>query len=122
MYNKDHNPNKQRFFRHRLVAEHFIPNPDNLPEVNHKDSNKSNPCVNNLEWSSREDNELHSCICGDGEYKPFVAEFENGEIELFGSAIELAVMINVTKGTIYHWLKKRNNGYLNHGIRRISYI
>lgn len=122
LYNKDHIPSKQRFFRHRLVAEHFIPNPDNLPEVNHKDSNKTNPCANNLEWSSREDNELHSRICGDGEYKPFAVEFENGEIELFSSASELAMMINVTKGTIYHWLKKRNNGYLNHGIRRISYI
>lgn len=35
---------------HRLIAEAFIPNFNNLPQINHKDENKKNNCINNLEW------------------------------------------------------------------------
>lgn len=38
---------------HKLVATAFLENPNNLPEVNHKDENKYNNCVDNLEWCSR---------------------------------------------------------------------
>jgi hypothetical protein len=41
---------------HRLVAEAFIPNPDNLPIVNHKDFTRTNNCVDNLKWCSVEHN------------------------------------------------------------------
>ena len=48
------------YFVHRLVASKYIPNPDNLPQVNHKDGNKHNNSVDNLEWVSNKDNSLHA--------------------------------------------------------------
>lgn len=60
---KAHGKQKQKSI-HRLVAEAFIPNPDNLPEVNHKDGNKANNCVDNLEWCTASHNKKHAFRTG----------------------------------------------------------
>jgi hypothetical protein len=52
--------NKKKFLVHRLVAETYLENLDNLQIVNHKDCNKSNNCVENLEWVTRSENGIHA--------------------------------------------------------------
>ena len=49
---------------HRLMAQTYIPNPENKPEVNHKDGNKTNNYLNNLEWATPHENRLHGYKLG----------------------------------------------------------
>ena len=77
---------KKHFLVHRLVATAFVPNPDNLPEINHKDENPKNNHEDNLEWCTRAYNvkyffdRHHSCHRS-GKQKSFaiVQETTDGE-------------------------------------------
>lgn len=74
---------KNKRFVHRLVAEAFISNPNDLPEVNHKDGDKRNNYVSNLEWVTPSDNQLHSKETGlapTGEIHP-QAKLSNEDVE-----------------------------------------
>lgn len=53
---------EKSFSVHQLVANHFIPNSNNLPQVNHKDGNKMNNDVDNLEWCTQSDNMKHAYL------------------------------------------------------------
>ena len=52
--------NCKLFKIHRCVAETFIPNPNNYPVINHKDGNKSNNHISNLEWCTHSQNAYHA--------------------------------------------------------------
>ena len=47
------NKQKKDLYIHRIVAELYLPNPDNLPEVHHKDNDKSNNNIDNLQWTTK---------------------------------------------------------------------
>lgn len=58
-YRLSQNNHKKMYYAHRLVAEHFLNNPNNFPVVNHIDGNKLNNNINNLEWVTYSENTKH---------------------------------------------------------------
>lgn len=117
-----HKSKKQRFFRHRLVAQLFIPNPKNYPEVNHINGDKTINHKDNLQWCDRTHNEREAHRLQIKEYKPFEVYFQNGEYKQYEFAIDLAKELDLTKRTIQNYLQGKSYGYIEQGIKEIKYL
>lgn len=115
----DSNGKRKNLSVHRLVAETFIPNPENKPVVNHKDNNPFNNHVDNLEWVTSSENTLHSynSTTRKPSYKK-VAKIDRktGEIlEVFNSVKEAGDSINAHYTQISKVLsgkRKTTGGYV----------
>lgn len=88
---------------HKLVAEAFIPNPDNFPVINHKDENKENNNVKNLEWCTVSYNTNYNMGAyrrANARKKPILAISKDGKIRAFHSIKEAAEKLNISHGNI----------------------
>lgn len=91
-------------------------------EVNHKDNNKLNCNIDNLEWCTREENERQSHALGNKPYRPFVVIWTDGNQELFDTSGQLARKIKISSSLIRLWLKGISKTFLKYNIKNIYYI
>lgn len=117
------NGKSKKYFRHRLVAMHFIDNPNNYEFINHKDGDKSNNAITNLEWCTQSYNEKHAFKTGlkQKTNEPFVVIFENDEIKRYENQHSLANEIGVCQQTISMWLNGKRKP-IDKNIKEIYFV
>lgn len=95
--------NKKTYRLHRLVAQVFIPNPENKPCVNHIDGNKLNSKLLNLEWATHKENTIHAHetgLCKDNKNKIVQLDLSGNIIAYFDSQVEASHKLNINISTI----------------------
>ena len=108
---------RHKFLLHRLVASVFIPNPDDLPQINHKDENPLNNAVNNLEWCTAAYNNAYGTARLrkiDTVSKPVEqVTFDGKVIAIYRSTRLAAEILHITRGTLKSAITKHTqcNGY-----------
>lgn len=95
---------------HRLVAETYIPNPNNKPMVNHKDGNKSNNYYTNLEWVSGSENNIHAIENGLVDPKKqshtyVIVDNKGNELCRAVGQAELLSKTDFKKSSLYNYIK-----------------
>lgn len=99
---------RKDFKVHRLVAEAFIPNPNNYKIVNHKDCNPLNNKVDNLEWCDSKHNFDYAVEMDNISYQIDKIDRES-LLEMLNNGFsydEIASMIGVAKGTVFNYIKR----------------
>ena len=96
---------------HRVVAEAFIPNPENLPCVNHKDLNKQNNCIDNLEWCTYSYNTKDAILKGATTMSGFNKHNKNKFNKKYGEIYQYDLKDNLIN--VYNNL---NEAYENTGV------
>jgi len=94
--------NKKSYLLHRLVALTFLENPDSKEMVNHKDGNKLNNSLDNLEWATCSENNLHKIASGLSNCTKKVIQYDSNmnKIQEFNSIVECSKEINISASCI----------------------
>jgi len=102
--------NYNKYAIHRLVAMMFIPNLENKPFVNHIDGNKTNNNLDNLNWVTCGENNIHNHNMGFVKYytkKIIQYDLEMNEVNKYNSIKEASIALNISNTNILGALKKR---------------